>query len=234
MPTLNEADCLPRALRSAQKGVGVEVIVVDAGSTDETVRVAVAAGCRVIGSPAGRAVQMNRGARASRGGILLFLHADTQLPCGFDRLVRRTLKRRGVVAGAFRLRLNARGWPMRIIERGVELRSRLFQMPYGDQALFLRRDTFEQLGGYPEWPILEDFELVRRLRRIGRVHVTSATVLSSARRWHRLGPWRNTALNQVILLGYWLGVPLGRLAAWYSAGGVSSKRPEGKEGSGAE
>ena len=121
----------------------------DGGSTDETVPVAVGAGCRVVQSPAERAVQMNAGTRVSRGDMLLFLHADTQLPVGFDGLVRRALARKGVFAGAFRLRLDAPGWPLRVIERGVELRSRLLRLPYGNQALFLRRATFHSQGLRP-------------------------------------------------------------------------------------
>jgi len=218
IPTRNEAGYLPGALAGLHGARNVETIVVDGQSSDGTHEIARQHGCRVLRSPPCRAAQLNAGARSASGSVLLFLHADTRLPAGFDATVRSTLEEPGVVAGAFRLRIDAPGWPLRAIERAVDLRSRLFRMPYGDQGIFLRRETFEELGGFPDLPIMEDFELVRRLRRRGAIRISRSPVLSSGRRWKRLGPWRTTWLNQKVILGYYLGVAPERLAGWYGRG----------------
>jgi rSAM/selenodomain-associated transferase 2 len=169
----------------------------------------------VFRSPPGRAEQLNAGARSATGSILLFLHADTQLPTGFDRAVRSTLSEPGAVAGAFHLRIDAPGWPMRAIERAVDIRSRLLQMPYGDQGIFVRKQLFHQLGGFPLLPIMDDYEFVRRLRQKGKIRIVHLPAITSGRRWQLLGPWRTTWINQKIILGYRLGFPPERLAAWY-------------------
>ena len=218
IPTLNEANHLPQALASLRDTRNVETIVVDGGSDDGTREIAAGSGCRLLRSPPGRALQLSVGARAASGGVLLFLHADTRLPPGFDAAVRATLEKPGVVAGAFRLRIDALGWPFRIIERAADLRSRLLQMPYGDQSVFVSKGVFHEVGGFPEFPIMEDLEFVRRLRRRGRIRITSLAVMTSGRRWLELGPWRTTWINQKVILGYYLGVSPNRLVAWYRAG----------------
>ena len=224
IPTLNEADCLGETLRVAGRANNVETLVVDADSRDATSSVAQEYNVRVIEAPRGRAVQMNAGASAATGQILLFLHADTRLPEGFDRHVRTLLAEPGVAAGAFQFCIAGAGRSLRLIQRATNLRARLLQMPYGDQTLFLNRDTFRRLGGFSEMPILEDFDLVRRLRRVGRVAIAPADAVTSARRWHDLGPWRTTWINQMVLLGHYLGVAPGRLADWYHDG-RSDDRP---------
>jgi len=161
---------------------------------------------------------MNAGAAAASGSILLFLHADTRLPPGFDSAVRSALEEPGVVAGAFRLRIGAPGGSLRIIERAVAIRSRVLRMPYGDQGIFVRNETFHELGGFPELPVMEDFEFVRRLRRRGKIRIVSLSAITSGRRWRELGPWRTTWINQKVILGYYLGISPERLAAWYAAG----------------
>jgi len=148
----------------------------------------------------------------------LFLHADTRLPEGFDAHVRRALGQPRVVAGAFRLRIDGPQRTLRLIECGVNLRSRCLQMPYGDQALFLKAETFRTVGGFPELPIMEDFELVRRLRRHGRIAIADAAVTTSARRWNAFGALRTTWTNQMVIIGYYLGVSPGRLARQYCRG----------------
>ncbi len=215
IPALDEEESVSRAAQSARSASSSEVIVVDGGSTDGTARAARSAGAVVLASAPGRAVQMNTGARASSGDILVFLHADTCLPQHYDRYVCEALARPGVVAGAFELGLDAPGRGIRFIEGGANLRSRHFQTPYGDQALFLRKERFHDMGGFPEIPILEDFEFVRRLRHHGRIEVAPAPIITSARRWMRLGIWRTTMINQVVTIAYFLGVPLSRLARWY-------------------
>jgi len=215
IPTLNEAAYLPRTLGSLCGAENIERIVVDGGSSDGTLGIAQREDCQVLRSPPSRAQQLNAGARSASGSILLFLHADTRLPPAFDSAVRTTLDEPGVVGGAFRLRIDAPGRFLRIIERAVDIRSRLFQMPYGDQGIFVNKKTFLELGGFPDLPIMDDFEFVRRLRRRGKIRITSAAALTSGRRWQQLGSWRTTWVNQKIILGYYLGIAPNRLAAWY-------------------
>lgn len=216
IPTLNEADYLPRALGSLREVENVEAIVVDGGSNDATTEIAERKGYRVHRSPPGRAPQMNAGAHAASGSILLFLHADTRLPPAFDSAVRAILQEPGVVGGAFRLRIDAPGMSLRLIELAVGIRSHRFQMPYGDQGIFVAKETFQELDGFPTLPIMEDFEFVRRLRRRGRIRIAPLPVTTSGRRWQELGPWRATWINQKVILGYYLGVSPERLAIWYA------------------
>lgn len=215
IPALDEEESIGLTVQSARSVPDSEVIVVDGGSGDGTTQAARSAGAVVLASDPGRAIQMNTGATASRGDILLFLHADTCLPENYDAYVSETLSCPGVVAGAFELGIDAPGRGIRLIERGTNLRSRHFQMPYGDQALFIRKERFRDMGGFPEIPIMEDFEFARRLRRRGRIELVSVPVSTSARRWSRLGIWRTTITNQVVVGAYFLGVPLSRLARWY-------------------
>jgi rSAM/selenodomain-associated transferase 2 len=186
VPTWNEADRMaPLARRLSEVAPGAEVVVVDGGSDDGTVEAARAAGLRAVAEPdrRGRARQMNRGAEETRGELLLFLHADTALPMGVEQAVADALADPEVALGAFGLRLDRRSAGLRIIEAGIRIRNRLWRMPYGDQALFCRRETFEALGGYAELPYLEDPDLVVRARKLGRVVVLPQTVVTSARGW---------------------------------------------------
>ena len=215
IPTLNEANYLPRALAGLRGAKNIETIVVDGGSSDGTLGIAQREDCQVLRAPPGRAEQLNAGARSASGPILLFLHADTRLPPGFDSAVRATLDEPRVVGGAFRLRIDAPGRSLRIIERAIDIRSRVFQMPYGDQGIFVNRKTFLESGGFPELPIMDDFEFIRQLRRQGKIRITSAAAVTSGRRWQQLGPWRTTWVNQKIIMGYHLGIAPKRLAAWY-------------------
>uniref|UniRef100_A0A7C3VKT7 4,4'-diaponeurosporenoate glycosyltransferase n=1 Tax=Planktothricoides sp. SpSt-374 TaxID=2282167 RepID=A0A7C3VKT7_9CYAN len=224
VPTLNEAAIIKETISQVKKSgrdTLVEIIVVDGGSRDATMEIASSGGAKVIGSAGGRACQMNAGAKVAAGDVLLFLHADTRLPDRFDVLVRQTLATAGVVAGAFELKIDAPGWGLRLVEKGVNWRSRLLAMPYGDQAIFLPASVFWQLGGFRELPIMEDFELVLRLRRLGLMGIAPAPVVTSARRWQALGVVKTTAINQYMILGYYLGVSKARLAQWYRG-----KKPE--------
>lgn len=218
LPVLNEAALIGAALQRIPRTEDMEVIVVDGGSADGTVSLAEAAGARVIRAGSGRARQMNAGAAVARGEILLFLHADTRLPAGFAGQVRQTLSRPGVVAGAFRLRIHSPRWSLRLIEALANFRSHRLQMPYGDQALFLRRHHFRAATGFANLPIMEDFEFVRRLRRRGRIALAPAAAVTSARRWERLGVLRTTLINQAMILAFLLGVAPARLARWYRGG----------------
>ena len=217
IPALNEARQLPSVLDNiyAAANANIDVIIVDGGSSDRTANVAEARGARILKSAPGRSHQLNCGAAAATGSMLLFLHADTRLPEGFEQAIRQTLAQPGVVGGAFRLAINGPGRGLRWVEWGVNLRSRFLQMPYGDQGIFIKADIFHKMGGFPDLPMMEDFELVRRLRKVGRVAIAPAAVVTSDRRWRTLGILRTTLANQAMIAGYVLGIDPHKLARWY-------------------
>jgi rSAM/selenodomain-associated transferase 2 len=222
IPALNEEERIEAAVASARVEEETEVIVVDGGSSDSTVAVADAAGARVLAGEAHRGRQMNVGARVAGGDILLFLHADTILPPDYAQAVTGALTDEGVAIGAFTLALDGDSALNRVTEAAVRLRCRVSSLPYGDQALFLRSDTFQEVGGFADMPLMEDFELVRRMRSRGRVVVLPQRAVSSSRRMERLGVIRSTLINLSIVLAYHLGVSPDRLARWYrgeTAGG---------------
>lgn len=226
IPTLDEARQLPAAVQSARAGRNIEVIVADGGSSDGTAGLARQLGAHAIVTPPGRARQMNAAAAMAAGEILLFLHADTRLPPGFDALVRQALARPGVAAGAFSLRIDAPGRMVRWIEAGANRRSRRLGLPYGDQPIFLPANVFRSLGGFPDLPIMEDFVLVRRLGRLGKVTTLGTAVLTSGRRWRARGILRTTVINQLVVAGFYLGIAPERLARWYrGTRGDPSSRP---------
>ncbi len=213
IPVRNEATCLPRVL-APLRGAGVELIVADGRSEDSSSAVAAAQGARVIASEPGRARQMNAGAAAASGDILLFLHADTRLPADFVRHVRATLAERHVVAGAFRLRFEERRGDLAAVERLANWRARELQLPYGDQAIFLRAETFRRIGGFASIPVMEDYALLRRLRRLGRIAIAPAYATTSARRYLAEGVWRTSLRHYAVVAGYTIGIAPDRLAAW--------------------
>ncbi|GAB4238113.1 MAG: TIGR04283 family arsenosugar biosynthesis glycosyltransferase [Stanieria sp.] len=169
----------------------------------------------MIASEPGRAYQMNAGAAIAKGDILLFLHVDTQLPANYQSLIYKTLSSSQVMAGTFELAIDSQAKSFRLIETMVNLRSRLLSLPYGDQAIFLNKSTFEKIGGYRNLAIMEDFELIQRLKRHGKIVIASAAVLTSPRRWRQLGVWQTTAINQLIILGYYLGISPTKLRNFY-------------------
>jgi len=195
----------------------VEVIVVDGGSRDGTDRIAAAAGARVLRSEAGRARQLGVGARAAResgGEVVLFLHADTRLPRGWDAAVRAALRDPGVLGGAFRFRFDDRSAALRWIEWGARLRSEWLRLPYGDQALFVRRAALEAWGGVPQVPLMEDLDLVREMKRRGGLALLPLAATTSARRYRAGGPLR-TFLRHAAAAGAWsVGVDRARIARW--------------------
>lgn len=219
IPVLNEAPQIQAAIASARKP-WTEIIVVDGGSTDNTVALAQSLGVTVIASPPGRACQMNAGAKSATGDILVFLHADTRLPQGFEPLISKALSQPTAtgqvpIAGAFAVRIDASQTALRWIERGINWRSRVLQMPYGDQAIFLRARVFQETGGFSELPIMEDFELIRRLQQRGSITLVDNPVVTSARRWLQNGILQTTLINQLVILGYFLGVNTEHLRRFY-------------------
>lgn len=216
VPTLNESRGLVEQLQRLQafRASGIEVLVVDGGSDDGTVDIAGDWVDQVLHSPAGRAIQMNCGARRASGAYLLFLHADTVLPEQLPQMVIDWL--RGDVAwGFFKVRLSGNRWPLRIIERFIGWRSRLTGVSTGDQCQFVQKRIFEQVGGFPELPLMEDVALSKRLRRLARPRVEATPVITSSRRWERAGIVRTVMLMWGLRLAYFLGVNPRRLAAAY-------------------
>lgn len=224
IPVLNEAGVIEKTLGQLIQYPALEIIVVDGGSTDNTVAIAQRTAkvkvITVIGK--GRAGQMNAGAKLAQSNILLFLHADTQLPDNFVELIKDTLQQTRVIAGAFELAIDGAGQPLRLVELLVKVRSRLFSLPYGDQAIFVTQQAFIKLGGFADLPIMEDFEFVQRAKKTGRIAIAPGAVITSGRRWQKLGVWQTTLINQLIIAGYYCGISPAKLGQFYRHQG---KRP---------
>lgn len=216
IPVLNEAAGIEGCLRSLMGWQDcLDIIVVDGGSQDDTLEKVQIFPVKLVQSGRGRGLQMNQGAAIATGEILLFLHSDTQLPETFIEEIEITLAQPKVIAGAFPLRIDDPRPSLRWIETLVQWRSQFLQLPYGDQGIFLRRADFQKLGGYAELAIMEDYEFIQRLKRYGKVAIASHPVITSSRRWQKLGVWRTTGINQLMILGYHLGIPSQTLRRWY-------------------
>ena len=226
IPVLNEAGIIRSTLQKLQrqsnlKSFDLEIILVDGGSRDNTVNIARDLGVEVITATGGRSAQMNAGANIAGKNILLFLHVDTQLPPDFDSLVKQALDRPSVIAGAFELAIDGEEKSLRLVEILVKLRSRLFSLPYGDQAIFITKQAFIEVGGFANLPIMEDFELIQRLKQRGKIAIAPAAVTTSGRRWQKLGVGQTTIINQLVIAGYYLGVSPAKLSKFYRDRGKS-------------
>ena len=213
IPALNEAKRLPQTVEPIL-AAGCEVVLADGGSDDGGPELAEQLGCRVVRANRGRGRQLNAGAAFAHGEFLLFLHADTQLPETFVDDLRATLTA-DAIAGAYQLRLTHPATAFRWVEWGTNLRARTLQLPYGDQGLFLRAADFYRLGGFRNWPLMEDFELCQRLKKQGRIRIAHSAVTTSARRWEQLGIIRTTLINQWCILRYLCGASPETLADFY-------------------
>ena len=213
LPTLNEESCLGEALRRLRDQQPHEIIVADGGSTDATCVIAVGADQMLQGSR-GRAAQMNLGAAHATGDVLLFLHADCRLEPGALEAAERCL-RRGAAAGCFHMRVEAAGAVYRLIDFCATARVRLTGLIYGDQGLFVRRELFERIGGFPPLQLMEDVFISKTLRRHGRIAVARRRIFVSARRWQQNGVVRQTLRNWTLTALAGGGASPDRLAAFY-------------------
>ncbi len=217
IPVLNEADTLTHSLAALQalRKAGHEIIVVDGGSHDGTAGRAEKLVDSVIVSEKGRARQMNAAAAKARGEILLFLHADTVLPARAPELITSALLETQSCWGRFDVRLSGSAFVLRLVERAMNWRSCLTGIATGDQAMFVRRDVFQKLGGFADIPLMEDIELSRRLKACSRPVCLPQRVITSSRRWEKEGIIRTIVLMWSIRLAYFLGISPARLANIY-------------------
>jgi rSAM/selenodomain-associated transferase 2 len=215
IPTLNEERSLREILVSISSHAH-EIIVVDGGSKDGTVEVARRYASVVLDSNRGRGIQQHTGACHAQGDVLLFLHADTWLPKGFEIMIQRTLSDKKTVFGAFHLGHHPSTAFLNLVALMANLRSLLLKMPYGDQGLFLRGSDYFRVGGFKDLPLLEDVDLVRRLNKIGKFRLVKAKVRTSARRYNRNGVIYTTVRNWSLIIRYLLGQSPERLHRFYS------------------
>lgn len=220
IPVLNEKETLPSTLESLAAFPHLfEIVVVDGGSTDGT-REALADGlpvnARLVSSECGRGNQLNAGAKAAKGDVLVFLHADTCLPPHAMREINQVLSDPRVVGGGFCVRFKEdKPRILRAVEAGINFRTKFFRDPTGDQAIFCRTSAFAGIGGFAQWPIFEDVDFMHRLRSLGRCKVIQSPVVTSARRYIAWGVLSTVLLMWALRIGYWLEISPFRLHRWY-------------------
>lgn len=233
IPTLDEAAHLARTIASLPEDA--EMVVADGGSRDGTTGLAQAAGARVVTGVTGRAAQMNLGAGVATGDVLLFLHADCALAPDAGSAIEAGLADPDVVAGSFSMRIEPANRRLRLIAWGSNLRARWTDVPYGDQGLFVRREAFEAISGFAPIPIMEDVEILRRLKQHGRLIQLSAPIVTTPRHWAKHGAGITTLINWLAMGSYLLGISPDRLAPLYHRlkHGQRPSRPRGERAIGA-
>jgi rSAM/selenodomain-associated transferase 2 len=216
VPVLNEEKNIAATLAALLPLAPYEIIVVDGGSSDRTRQIAGEFPVKIISSERGRARQMNHGAQAASGDVLLFLHADTRLPpTAFDDITNALADLR-YLGGRFDIDLEGSHWVLPLVGRMISYRSRLSKVATGDQALFVRREIFHRMGGFQEIPLMEDIAFCRALKRLGAVACLRSRVVTSGRRWEVDGVWRTILRMWVLKLLYFAGVSPARLKQFYA------------------
>lgn len=216
IPLLNEAEILPTLMNQLERlhQAGMQVIVVDGGSDDGTRERLAATAFHVIDGPRGRALQMNAGARHADAELLLFLHADTVLPDNSVQLIIDS-NTDGYCWGRFDVQITGEHFMLPVIARMMNWRSRLTKIATGDQALFMRREIFQQVNGFPQQSLMEDIEISKQLKRLGRPACLRQKVTTSGRRWQENGVWKTILLMWRLRFDYWRGVDASQLAGRY-------------------
>jgi rSAM/selenodomain-associated transferase 2 len=226
IPVLNEPEQIRRCLRQLNTQALIEraqIIVVDGDANGSTINVVEDKSVICIRSQKGRGRQMNAGAGTASGEVLIFLHADTKLPDDALKKIEQVLGDKGYVGGAFDLDIDSNRLALKYIAARARLRSRLNRIPYGDQAIFIRRRYFDQIGGFAEMPLMEDIDLMRRIKKDGKkIYILKDRVSTSARRWEQQGIIRTTLKNQLLVALYYLGVSPEKLAAYYRSNRTKS------------
>lgn len=229
IPALNEEASIATAVAAAWDLGPREVIVSDGGSSDTTREIAASLGATVLESARGRGRQLNAGARGATGDVLLFQHADTWLTAAAADQLAGVLRDQRVLWGAFRQAIDGVERRYRALEWGNAFRARRLGLPYGDQGMFVRRETFDQVGGFPDQPLMEDVELSQRLRRLARPVLLDGPLHISARRWREQGVVRQTLRNWALLATWRLGAPPVKLAKWYRPHSPTAAQQEGRD-----
>ncbi len=216
IPAINESPNIAGAIESAWKAGAREVIVSDGGSSDETLEIAESRRCQIAHATQGRGPQQNAGAELASGDVLLFLHADARLGVDCGSQIQTALDQSpDAIAGGFCQQINKPGLRYRWLEKGNAARVHWQKLVYGDQGLFVRTSVFRELGGFPNFPIMEDFELSRMLSKKGSIILLDGPIQIDARRWESNGVFRQTARNWTLASLYRCGVPPQRLAKYY-------------------
>lgn len=215
IPVVNEEGKVRQAIEKAWQAGADEVIVVDGNSSDKTFDLAQKSSCSVYQSTPGRANQQNHGVQQANGGVVLFLHVDTWLAPGSCKQIRECLQDPSVQAGAFEQRIGSNRRLIQWIAKGNARRVRWFNLAYGDQGIFVRKDVFDSLGGFPEVPLMEDYILSQRLRKSSKLALLPGPIHVDPRRWERYGPIRQTLRNWLLVFAFRIGISPARLANYY-------------------